>query len=104
MRSEYLIILIFFFFSVSSQAGSHGIHSTFIGDSNSTDKFTQIKMLSQEQSSSSTTNVYANNSPTSLPSSSESVNHVTDGVSSHDAFEHESVIFLAQGISGFITF
>lgn len=44
MRSEYLIILIFFFFSVSSQAGSHGIHSAFIGDSNSTDKFTQIKI------------------------------------------------------------
>ncbi len=51
MRSKRLIILVFFFFPVSSQAGSHGIHSTFIGDSNSTDKFTQIKMLSQEQSS-----------------------------------------------------
>lgn len=104
MRSNILIKLVFFFFSFISQAGSHGIHSTFIGDSNSTDKFTQIKKLSQKQSSSNATNVYSNNSPTSVPSSSKSVSHVTDGVSSHDAFEHESVIFLAQGISGFITF
>ncbi|EAU5320264.1 hypothetical protein F6Z18_21165 [Salmonella enterica] len=104
MHFKPIVIVAAFLFSVSSQADSHDIDRTIVGDSTSTDNITQIKMLPQQQSSSGATNVYARNSPTLLPSSPESVNHVTDNVNSHDAFEHESVVFLAQGMSGFITF
>ncbi|EMD2999152.1 hypothetical protein VQZ99_001861 [Salmonella enterica] len=104
MHFKPIVIVAAFLFSVSSQADSHDIHRTIVGDSTSTDNIMQIKMLPQQQSSSGATNVYARNSPTLLPSSPKNVNHVTDNVNSHDAFEHESVVFLAQGMSGFITF
>jgi len=104
MHSKPIVIVAAFLFSVSSQAGSHDTDRTIVGDSTSTDKITKIKKLTQQQSSSSATNVYARNSPIVLSSSPERVNHATDNVNSHDAFEHESVVFLAQKMSGFITF
>ncbi len=104
MRSKPIVIVAAFLFSVSSQAGSHDTPRMVMGDSASTNNIEPIKMLSQQKSSSGTTDVYARHSPTLVRSSSESSNRVTDDISSHDAVEHESVIFLAQGMSGFITF
>jgi len=104
MHSKPIVIVAAFLFSVSSQAGSHDIHRTLMGDNTSTNNLAHIRILPQQQPSSGATNVYARNSQTLVPSSLGSVNHVTDIVNSHDAFEHESVIFLAQGMDGFITF
>ncbi|EAA4072578.1 hypothetical protein IH181_001806 [Salmonella enterica subsp. enterica serovar Napoli] len=104
MRYKPIVIVAAFLFSVSSQAGSHGIPHTVMGDSASTSNIKPIKMLSQQISSSGTIDVYVSNSPTLVRSSSESSNRVTDDINSHDAVEHESVVFLAQGMSGFITF